>query len=103
MLDDGNFDVSGDDLENDRTWSAVLSFENAAVGSYSYYARLTDADGTVSTTKTFSVVIYDAVSDADAERMAEIAQKVGVLSSDTTFQNADQKPESRWQMHCSSS
>ena len=70
MLDDGNFDVSGDDLENDRTWSAVLSFENAAVGSYSYYARLTDADGTVSTTKTFSVVIYDAVSDADAERMA---------------------------------
>lgn len=91
MLDDGNFDVSGDDLENDRTWSAVLSFENAAVGSYSYYARLTDADGTVSTTKTFSVVIYDAVSDADAERMAEIAQKVGALSSDTTFQNADQE------------
>ena len=96
MLDDGNFDVSGDDLENDRTWSAMLSFENAAVGSYSYYARLTDADGTVSTTKTFSVVIYDAVSDADAERMAEIAQKVGVLSSDTTFQNADQ--ETRKQM-----
>lgn len=96
MLDDGNFDVSGDDLENDRTWSAVLSFENAAVGSYSYYARLTDADGTVSTTKTFSVVIYDAVSDADAERMAEIAQKVGELSSDTTFQNADQ--ETRKQM-----
>ena len=96
MLDDGNFDVSGDDLENDRTWSAVLSFENAAVGSYSYYARLTDADGTVSTTKTFSVVIYDAVSDADAERMAEIAQKVGVLSSDTAFQNADQ--ETRKQM-----
>ena len=96
MLDDGNFDVSGDDLENDRTWSAVLSFENTAVGSYSYYARLTDADGTVSTTKTFSVVIYDAVSDADAERMAEIAQKVGVLSSDTTFQNADQ--ETRKQM-----
>ena len=96
MLDDGNFDVSGDDLENDRTWSAVLSFENAAVGSYSYYARLTDADGTVSTTKTFSVVIYDAISDADAERMAEIAQKVGVLSSDTTFQNADQ--ETRKQM-----
>ena len=96
MLDDGNFDVSGDDLENDRTWSAVLSFENAAVGSYSYYARLTDADGTVSTTKTFSVVIYDAVSDADAERMAEIAQKVGVLSSDSTFQNADQ--ETRKQM-----
>lgn len=96
MLDDVNFDVSGDDLENDRTWSAVLSFENAAVGSYSYYARLTDADGTVSTTKTFSVVIYDAVSDADAERMAEIAQKVGVLSSDTTFQNADQ--ETRKQM-----
>ena len=96
MLDDGNFDVSGDDLENDRTWSAVLSFENAAVGSYSYYARLTDADGTVSTTKTFSVVIYEAVSDADAERMAEIAQKVGVLSSDTTFQNADQ--ETRKQM-----
>ena len=96
MLDDGNFDVSGDDLENDRTWSAVLSFENAAVGSYSYYARLTDADGTVSTTKTFSVVIYDAVSDADAERMAEIAQKVGTLSSDTTFQNADQ--ETRKQM-----
>ena len=96
MLDDGNFDISGDDLENDRTWSAVLSFENAAVGSYSYYARLTDADGTVSTTKTFSVVIYDAVSDADAERMAEIAQKVGVLSSDTTFQNADQ--ETRKQM-----
>ena len=96
MLDDGNFDVSGDDLENARTWSAVLSFENAAVGSYSYYARLTDADGTVSTTKTFSVVIYDAVSDADAERMAEIAQKVGVLSSDTTFQNADQ--ETRKQM-----
>ena len=96
MLDDGNFDVSGDDLKNDRTWSAVLSFENAAVGSYSYYARLTDADGTVSTTKTFSVVIYDAVSDADAERMAEIAQKVGVLSSDTTFQNADQ--ETRKQM-----
>lgn len=96
MLDDGNFDVSGDDLENDRTWSAVLSFENAAVGSYSYYARLTDADGTVSTTKTFSVVIYDAVSDADAERMTEIAQKVGVLSSDTTFQNADQ--ETRKQM-----
>ena len=96
MLDDGNFDVSGDDLENDRTWSAVLSFENAAVGSYSYYARLTDADGTVSTTKTFSVVIYDAVSDADAERMAEIAQKGGVLSSDTTFQNADQ--ETRKQM-----
>lgn len=94
MLDDGNFDVSGDDLENDRTWSAVLSFENAAVGSYSYYARLTDADGTVSTTKTFSVVIYDAVSDA--ERMAEIAQKVGALSSDTTFQNADQ--ETRKQM-----
>lgn len=96
MLDDGNFDISGDDLENDRTWSAVLSFENAAVGSYSYYARLTDADGTVSTTKTFSVVIYDAVSDADAERMAEIAQKVGALSSDTTFQNADQ--ETRKQM-----
>lgn len=96
MLDDGNFDVSGDDLENDRTWSAVLSFENAAVGSYSYYARLTDADGTVSTTKTFSVVIYDAVSDADAERMAEIAQKVGALSSDTAFQNADQ--ETRKQM-----
>lgn len=96
MLDDGNFDISGDDLENDRTWSAVLSFENAAVGSYSYYARLTDADGTVSTTKTFSVVIYDAVSDADAERMAEIAQKVGVLSSDTAFQNADQ--ETRKQM-----
>lgn len=96
MLDDGNFDVSGDDLGNDRTWSAVLSFENAAVGSYSYYARLTDADGTVSTTKTFSVVIYDAVSDADAERMAEIAQKVGALSSDTTFQNADQ--ETRKQM-----
>ena len=96
MLDDGNFDVSGDDLENDRTWSAVLSFENAAVGSYSYYARLTDADGTVSTTKTFSVVIYDAISDADAERMAEIAQKVGALSSDTTFQNADQ--ETRKQM-----
>ena len=96
MLDDGNFDVSGDDLENDRTWSAVLSFENVAVGSYSYYARLTDADGTVSTTKTFSVVIYDAVSDADAERMAEIAQKVGALSSDTTFQNADQ--ETRKQM-----
>ena len=96
MLDDGNFDVSGDDLENDRTWSAVLSFENAAVGSYSYYARLTDADGTVSTTKTFSVVIYDVVSDADAERMAEIAQKVGALSSDTTFQNADQ--ETRKQM-----
>ena len=96
MLDDGNFNVNGDDLENDRTWSAVLSFENAAVGSYSYYARLTDADGTVSTTKTFSVVIYDAVSDADAERMAEIAQKVGVLSSDTTFQNADQ--ETRKQM-----
>ena len=96
MLDDGNFDVSGDDLENDRTWSAVLSFENAAVGSYSYYARLTDADGTVSTTKTFSVVIYDVVSDADAERMAEIAQKVGVLSSDTAFQNADQ--ETRKQM-----
>ena len=96
MLDDGNFDVSGDDLENDRTWSAMLSFENAAVGSYSYYARLTDADGTVSTTKTFSVVIYDAVSDADAERMAEIAQKVGVLSSDTAFQNADQ--ETRKQM-----
>ena len=96
MLDDGNFDVSGDDLENDRTWSAVLSFENAAVGSYSYYARLTDADGTVSTTKTFSVVIYDAVSDADAERMTEIAQKVGALSSDTTFQNADQ--ETRKQM-----
>ena len=96
MLDDGNFDVSGDDLENDRTWSAVLSFENAAVGSYSYYARLTDADGTVSTTNTFSVVIYDAVSDADAERMAEIAQKVGVLSSDTAFQNADQ--ETRKQM-----
>ena len=96
MLDDGNFDVSGDDLENDRTWSAVLSFENATVGSYSYYARLTDADGTVSTTKTFSVVIYDAVSDADAERMAEIAQKVGVLSSDTAFQNADQ--ETRKQM-----
>lgn len=96
MLDDGNFDVSGDDLENDRTWSAVLSFEDAAVGSYSYYARLTDADGTVSTTKTFSVVIYDAVSDADAERMAEIAQKVGTLSSDTTFQNADQ--ETRKQM-----
>ena len=96
MLDDGNFDVSGDDLENDRTWSAVLSFENAAVGSYSYYARLTDADGTVSTTKTFSVVIYDAISDADAERMAEIAQKVGTLSSDTTFQNADQ--ETRKQM-----
>ena len=96
MLDDGNFDVSGDDLENDRTWSAVLSFENAAVGFYSYYARLTDADGTVSTTKTFSVVIYDAVSDADAERMAEIAQKVGALSSDTTFQNADQ--ETRKQM-----
>lgn len=96
MLDDGNFDVSGDDLENDKTWSAVLSFENAAVGSYSYYARLTDADGTVSTTKTFSVVIYDAVSDADAERMAEIAQKVGTLSSDTTFQNADQ--ETRKQM-----
>ena len=94
MLDDGNFDVSGDDLENDRTWSAVLSFENAAVGSYSYYARLTDADGTVSTTKTFSVVIYDAVSDA--ERMAEIAQKVGALSSNTTFQNADQ--ETRKQM-----
>ena len=91
MLDDGNFDISGD-----RTWSAVLSFENAAVGSYSYYARLTDADGTVSTTKTFSVVIYDAVSDADAERMAEIAQKVGVLSSDTAFQNADQ--ETRKQM-----
>ena len=63
----------------------MLSFENAAVGSYSYYARLTDADGTVSTTKTFSVVIYDAVSDADAERMAEIAQKVGVLSSDTSI------------------
>ena len=96
MLDDGNFDVSGDDLENDRTWSAVLSFENAAVGSYSYYARLTDADGTVSTTKTFSVVIYDAVSDADAERMAEIAQKVGALSSNTAFQNADQ--ETRKQM-----
>lgn len=96
MLDDGNFNVSGDDLENDRTWSAVLSFENAAVGSYSYYARLTDADGTVSTTKTFSVVIYDAVSDADAERMAEIAQKVGALSSDTAFQNADQ--ETRKQM-----
>ena len=96
MLDDGNFDVSGDDLENDRTWSAVLSFENAAVGSYSYYARLTDADGTVSTTKTFSVVIYDAVSDADAERMAEIAQKVGALSSDAAFQNADQ--ETRKQM-----
>lgn len=96
MLDDGNFDVSGDDLENDRTWSAMLSFENAAVGSYSYYARLTDADGTVSTTKTFSVVIYDVVSDADAERMAEIAQKVGVLSSDTAFQNADQ--ETRKQM-----
>ena len=96
MLDDGNFDVSGDDLENDRTWSAVLSFENAAVGSYSYYARLTAADGTVSTTKTFSVVIYDAVSDADAERMAEIAQKVGALSSDAAFQNADQ--ETRKQM-----
>ena len=96
MLDDGNFDVSGDDLENDRTWSAVLSFENAAVGSYSYYARLTDADGTVSTTKTFSVVIYDAVSDADAERMAEITQKVGALSSDAAFQNADQ--ETRKQM-----
>ena len=96
MLDDGNFDVSGDDLENDRTWSAVLSFENAAVGSYSYYARLTDADGPVSTTKTFSVVIYDAVSDADAERMAEIAQKVGALSSDAAFQNADQ--ETRKQM-----
>lgn len=96
MLDDGNFDISGDDLENDRTWSAVMSFENAAVGSYSYYARLTDADGTVSTTKTFSVVIYDAVSDADAERMAEIAQKVGALSSDTAFQNADQ--ETRKQM-----
>ena len=96
MLDDSNFNVNGDDLENDRTWSAVLSFENAAVGSYSYYARLTDADGTVSTTKTFSVVIYDVVSDADAERMAEIAQKVGVLSSDTAFQNADQ--ETRKQM-----
>lgn len=96
MLDDGNFDVSGDDLENDRTWSAVLSFENAAVGSYSYYARLTDADGTVSTTKTFSVVIYDAVSDADAERMAEIAKKIGTLSSDAAFQNADQ--ETRKQM-----
>ena len=96
MLDDGNFNVNGDDLENDRTWSAVLSFENAAVGSYSYYARLTDADGTVSTTKTFSVVIYDAVSDADAERMAEIAQKVGALSSDAAFQNADQ--ETRKQM-----
>ena len=74
MLDDGNFDVSGDDLENDRTWSAVLSFENAAVGSYSYYARLTDADGTVSTTKTFSVVIYDAISDKEIAHSAEISE-----------------------------
>lgn len=34
--------------------------------------------------------------DTSAERMAEIAQKVGVLSSDTAFQNADQ--ETRKQM-----
>ncbi len=95
MLDDGNFTDSGDDLENDGTWSARLSFDDYDVGTYPYYARIVDVDGT-SATETLSVVIYEAVSDEDAARMAEITQLVSALLDDEAFQEADQ--ETRKQM-----
>ncbi|MCD8219951.1 MAG: leucine-rich repeat protein [Ruminococcus sp.] len=52
-------------------------------------------DGT-SATETLSVVIYEAVSDEDAARMAEITQLVNALLDDEAFQEADQ--ETRKQM-----
>ena len=60
MLDDGDFENSGDDLNNDGTWCAKLNFDNKSVGEYSYYARITDEDGQVYTTETLSVVIYQS-------------------------------------------
>lgn len=47
-------------------------------------------DGT-SATETLSVVIYEAVSDEDAARMAEITQLVNALLDDEAFQEADQE------------
>lgn len=85
MLDDGDFENSGDDLNNDGTWCAKLNFDNKSVGEYSYYARITDEDGQVYTTETLSVVIYQSF---DTTEFSEACQKVGELQNSEEFKAA---------------
>lgn len=86
MLDDGDFfGASGDDLDNDGTWSIKLSFDDWDSGEYSYYARITDENGNVFTTEMLSVVIFDA-TNSDMQKDSEANQKIAELQNSDEFQ-----------------
>lgn len=87
MLDDGDFENSGDDLDNDGTWCTKLNFDNKGSGEYSYYARITDENGNIYKTKTLSVVIFDTTTE-DMMKDAEANQKIADLQNSDEFKSA---------------
>ena len=87
MLDDGDFENSGDDLDNDGTWCTKLNFDNKGAGEYSYYARITDENGNIYKTKTLSVVIFDTTTE-DMMKDAEANQKIADLQNSDEFKSA---------------
>ena len=87
MLDDGDFENSGDDLDNDGTWCTKLNFDGKGAGEYSYYARITDENGNIYKTKTLSVVIFDTTTE-DMMKDAEANQKIADLQNSDEFKSA---------------
>lgn len=87
MLGDGDFENSGDDLDNDCTWCTKLNFENMGAGEYSYYARITDENGDVYKTQTLSVVVFD-VTTADILKDSEANQRISNLQDSEAFKSA---------------
>ena len=84
MLDDGNFSVSGDDMQGDGIYSCKLDLDISAKKDYSFVAKGTDADGDY-ISNDIAVVVYEDFSDDQKACIKEVKQAIAELINSEAF------------------
>lgn len=87
MLDDGQYSVSGDDLPNDDIYSCIVNVPSASVGTYKYYARMTDSYGNVAITNEVEISVVSEFAGTELEAMEQVHDSLEDLVSTSDYQN----------------
>ncbi len=84
MLDDGNYSISGDDMQGDGVYSCKLTIDIAEKYDFTFVAK-TAADGEDKVSNEVSVAVYESFSDDQKACVKEVKQAISALIDSEAF------------------
>ncbi|MDO5557979.1 MAG: cellulose binding domain-containing protein [Oscillospiraceae bacterium] len=84
LVDDGNYSVSGDDMQGDGVYSYKALLDKSEAKDYYFTAEYSD-ETTVLSSDTLNIHVYSELTDIDNSEIAEVSNKLQELRTSPEF------------------